>query len=302
MKVQQMRHLIAASDSTSYAQAAKKCFTSRQNIVHSIRSIEAELNTTLFERKGNTLTLTPAGQQVDQRARQIVKDVDDLQVMFANNNTGQAPLSLAITSNLFAGIPESTSDYLARGADKLRFFEMDCEECYQEVCSGDVDAALVMSMERQFPRCSSVKICAERSYALMSDMCDLAYNRTVSAADLKDRKLVLMDLPESQYAPLLEQLDSLGSDRDSVNVISSSSSMRFIVRQYDAIGLVSERYAEHVPQGLRAVPISDKQLAWNFYMLYERNATNYRAVVKLVNDIMNSFRDDKNCGVSANGN
>lgn len=64
MEVQQLRHLQAAANSTSYAQAAKKCFTSRQNIAHSIKALESELGVVLFFRKGNTMELTPDGKQV----------------------------------------------------------------------------------------------------------------------------------------------------------------------------------------------------------------------------------------------
>ena len=48
MEIQHLRHLVAASESTSFAKAAKKCFTSRQNIAHSIKVIEGKLGTSLF--------------------------------------------------------------------------------------------------------------------------------------------------------------------------------------------------------------------------------------------------------------
>ena len=53
MEIHQLRHMLAAAEHTSYAQAAKSCFTSRQNIAHSIKALESELGIVLFERRGN---------------------------------------------------------------------------------------------------------------------------------------------------------------------------------------------------------------------------------------------------------
>ena len=64
MEIQQLRHLQAAANSQSYAQAAKKCFTSRQNIAHSVKALEGEVGTPLFERKGNRMVLTEEGRLV----------------------------------------------------------------------------------------------------------------------------------------------------------------------------------------------------------------------------------------------
>lgn len=63
MEIQHFRHLVAASESSSFAKAAKKCFTSRQNIAHSVKVIENRLGVALFERRGNEMILTPEGAE-----------------------------------------------------------------------------------------------------------------------------------------------------------------------------------------------------------------------------------------------
>lgn len=72
MEIQHLRHLVAASESPSFAKAARKCFTSRQNVAHSVKAIENRLGVTLFERKGNEMVLTSEGIEAVRAAREIV--------------------------------------------------------------------------------------------------------------------------------------------------------------------------------------------------------------------------------------
>lgn len=69
VEIQQLRYLVAAADASSYAQAAKTCFTSRQNVAHAVKSIEGELGISIFERQGNAMVPTPEGLQAIHKAR-----------------------------------------------------------------------------------------------------------------------------------------------------------------------------------------------------------------------------------------
>lgn len=277
------------ADSVSYAQAAKRCFTSRQNIVHSVREIERELNVTLFERKGNEIVATAAGSQAARQARAIVSDIDELRYLFAKRESNEAVMNLAVSMNLFAGIPQETTAYLSDHADDFRFLEFDCVECYKSVCSGRVDAAFVMCMERVFSECSSICIAVSPAFVLVRDVSPLAQKPSIKAEDLRDAKLALMSEAPFQYMPLFSQLDSLGYDRADASVISSTSTMLNVVRSYDYAGIVSERFAMTPPRGTVAVPFAEAKLNWHFYMLFKRNAQGFGAIIRSVQDIRATF-------------
>lgn len=271
MKVQQLRHLVAVADSVSYAQAAKACFTSRQNIAHSIKELETELGVALFERRGNELVCTEQGVQAARQANSILFDLDALRSLFATGSGEKRVMDLAVTMNLFVGIPEATSAYFSKRASELRFFELDCEGCYDSVCSGKVDAAFVMCMERLFPECSSIRVAAPSSFVLAGEDSALSKKRRINAADLRGTKLALMSKPPFQYIPLFKMLDALGYDRSDASVISSTSTMLNLVRSCSCVGIVSERFAQNPPRGTVAIPFDDDRLNWRFYMLYRRN-------------------------------
>ena len=55
METQQLEFAMAAIRAGNFTQAAKRCFTSRQNIAHAVKSIEGIFHLTLFRREGRQL-------------------------------------------------------------------------------------------------------------------------------------------------------------------------------------------------------------------------------------------------------
>mgnify|MGYP004481902971 FL=1 len=112
MEIQQLRHLQAAANSQSYAQAAKKCFTSRQNIAHSVKALEGEVGTPLFERKGNRMVLTEEGRQIAYVVDEVLERIDLLGSMFQDGLAARSMLNLAVSTNFFAGMPLAVDELL----------------------------------------------------------------------------------------------------------------------------------------------------------------------------------------------
>ena len=279
MEIHQLRHMLAAAEHTSYAQAAKSCFTSRQNIAHSIKALESELGIVLFERRGNEMLLTPAGRQLASEAGEIVARVDGLHVAFANSGVSDAVLNLAV----------STNEFIAQHADRLRIAEASCADCYRFVCSGKADVAVIMCMERKFSECDVLEIGESVSFALMSSSSPLACKEGLAAVDLKDHKLLLMSEPAFQYEPLFAQLDALGFDRANVSVIPSTSSMIHVVKRRGGTGIVSDKFSVAPPEGFCAIPLSDSRLNWRFYILFKKSAPGFPAVAKFAQGVRGTF-------------
>lgn len=289
MEIQQLRHLLAAAEHSSYAQAAKRCFTSRQNVAHSVKMIERELGVSLFERRGNEMVLTPEGKRVAKEASSIIAKVDNLRVMFSVTGRSEEKLTFYVGTIILAGIPASVDAYIAKHSDKLQMFEASCEFSYKQICAGEADIALIMCMERHFPECDSLEVASSVSYAITSADSPLAKLSTLTAANLKDRRLLLMSEPPFQYAPLFEQLDSLGFDRTAVSVIPSTSSMVHIMKSRASVGIVSKKFSIDPPRGSVAVPIEDTRLNWHFYILYQASSPKYPFIAKFAEGIRKAF-------------
>ena len=287
MEIQQLRHMQAAARHSSYAKAASECFTSRQNIAHSVKSLEAELGVSLFERKGNSVILTPTGKIVARRIDSIIASVDNLRSTFTEKDDQGRIMKLGVSSNLLRGLSCDLDALFAEFDNPWRFVEMECERCYRSVLSGKVDLAIVACMKRDFQSCSSYEVMVSPSYIMTDESSPLASKDSVSVSDLKSQRLLLMSVPPFQYEPLFAQLDFLGYDRDNIDVIASDSSMVEMIHKQGGgmSAIVTPRFAEDPPEGTAVIPISGPQLKWHFYILYRLSAESSNLVMKLAQSV-----------------
>ena len=289
MEIQQLRHLLAAADSRSYAQAAKSCNTSRQNIAHSIKMLEGELGPTLFERSGNEMILTESGRRVVQHARSIIARVDTLYDLYITPDEGDSILNIAVSPNLFAGMPNAIDAFFIERVDKFNLYEFDCQACCEAVCSGRMDVAIIMSMSRDFPNCNAMELAYSTAFALVPNYSPLRFKETIEVQDLLGQRLMVMSDPNWQYRPLFDQLDSLGFNHLDVATIPSTSTMLRILRGQGAIGLVSGEFAANPPHDTVAIPFADQEFNWHFYILYKQSSHKLQSILKLARGIGETF-------------
>jgi LysR family hydrogen peroxide-inducible transcriptional activator len=76
--VQQLRYAVAVADARHFGRAAHACFVSQPALSAQIRELEARLHVQLFERTSRGVLITEAGADVIDRARRILRELDDL--------------------------------------------------------------------------------------------------------------------------------------------------------------------------------------------------------------------------------
>jgi DNA-binding transcriptional LysR family regulator len=72
MDLRRWNHVVAVADRRSFVRAAEQVHLSQPALTRSIQAAEEELGLLLFDRKGNEIVPTPAGEFVIARARQLV--------------------------------------------------------------------------------------------------------------------------------------------------------------------------------------------------------------------------------------
>src|SRR5687768_1697786 len=76
----QLRAFVTLSETGSFTLAAKKLFLSQSAISHSIKALESDTGCLLFDRVGKKIALTLAGEQLLQRAKKILLDMEQARV------------------------------------------------------------------------------------------------------------------------------------------------------------------------------------------------------------------------------
>lgn len=102
MKLQQLRFLIAVVDNgLNITSAADALYTSQPGVSKQIRMLEEELELKLFVRKGKRIeALTPAGEQVLERARLVLSEVESMKTLadeLRGEKTGELVLATTQT-------------------------------------------------------------------------------------------------------------------------------------------------------------------------------------------------------------
>ena len=78
MDIKDIRYFVAIAESQSMSQAARDLFVSQPALSLVVKKLEGEFGTKLFIRKGNTLTLTVAGEHLLNSGRSLLADHDSL--------------------------------------------------------------------------------------------------------------------------------------------------------------------------------------------------------------------------------
>ena len=76
MTLTEIRYIIAVADEKHFGRAASRCFVSQPTLSIGVKRLEDELGVTLFERSKAGVHLTAVAEQLVEKARDILREVD----------------------------------------------------------------------------------------------------------------------------------------------------------------------------------------------------------------------------------
>src|ERR1700712_2889183 len=76
--LRQLQYVVAVASSKSFRGAATLCHVSQPSLSSQIAQVEGALGVALFERDRRGVLLTPAGENLIERARALLRDADDI--------------------------------------------------------------------------------------------------------------------------------------------------------------------------------------------------------------------------------
>lgn len=78
MNLRDLRYLVALAEQRHFGRAAEACHVSQPTLSTQIKKLEDELGVALVERAPRHVMLTPAGQDIAQRARRVLAEVEQM--------------------------------------------------------------------------------------------------------------------------------------------------------------------------------------------------------------------------------
>lgn len=105
MTLRELQYLVALADHGHFGRAAEACHVSQPTLSTQLRKLEETLGVALIERTNKAVQITPVGEEIVAKARQVLDGAEDITVL-AQQNLG------VLTGTLNLGVIPSLCPYM----------------------------------------------------------------------------------------------------------------------------------------------------------------------------------------------
>jgi len=146
MNIRELQYLVTLADLRHFGRAAEACFVSQPTLSTQVKKLEDELGVQLVERAPRHVMLTEVGQEIVDRARLVLRDVEQIKEVARRTTDPEAG---AIRLGLFPTLgpyllPHVVPDiHLQYPKLELLLFEDKTEQLLAMLREGRLDAALL---------------------------------------------------------------------------------------------------------------------------------------------------------------
>jgi LysR family transcriptional regulator, hydrogen peroxide-inducible genes activator len=195
MNLRDLKYLVALMDHKHFGHAAEACFVSQPTLSTQIKKLEDELGVSLVERNPRHVMLTDVGMEIAGRARYVLDEVNQMRELARRTRDPEAgTVRLGIFPTLAPYLLPHVIPQIRARFPKLVLLltEEKTEEILRRLRDGRLDAAVVAlpisdsSLHEEF-------LFEERFLLAMPESHALAKRKKVTAADLKDEQLLLLE-------------------------------------------------------------------------------------------------------------
>lgn len=145
MLLKQLQYYVAVVESGSFTEAAEQCFISQSAISQQIRALESDIGIILLQRSGRSFHLTPAGEVLYRRAKDVIRDVEDMkQEIMRIAEQGKSVLTIGYLSSYGGQALLRTIHRFSQNYAAVEFHSTDGthEELYEKLRVEEIDLIL----------------------------------------------------------------------------------------------------------------------------------------------------------------
>jgi LysR family hydrogen peroxide-inducible transcriptional activator len=192
--LRQFSYLTALEEHKSFSRAAQHCHVTQSTLSAGIREIETILGRTLVDRSRKRIALTPYGEEIAERARIILTQVDD---MMQRARTGAGPMAGPVRLGVIPTIAPYFLPRILPGLRKkfpqmeLQLFEDLSARLVEKLQQGQMDI-LLMAFPYDMPGLKTLTLFHE-DFMLACPKSMQPPGKSIAPADLKDMNLLLLE-------------------------------------------------------------------------------------------------------------
>jgi len=148
MTLQQLEYIVALDEHRHYVTAAEHCFISQPNLTMQVKKLEEEIGVRIFDRDKKPLQPTDIGQQIILRARQILRETNQLKE-FVNHEkeTLEGDITIGIIPTLAPYLlPRFLPDYSKNNPKiHLKLQELQTAQIIFQLQNGMIDIGIIVT-------------------------------------------------------------------------------------------------------------------------------------------------------------
>ena len=227
------------------ARAADVLFLSHQAVSKRIKSIEAELGVTLFERSVKGLVPTIAGQDAYRTFRSMLASYDKLQMRLRDAKAERPVIHMGIE---FYNIDSISLDRvvafegLSSEQARISVKYLTNMECYRQLLAKRIDLAITNRPFANANKFDFISLNKSRAYIAVSANDPLAHKETLSPADFEGQTFLSIIDAEGTNRFIVERFAELGVHLLADEVAYDMGSLSSMIRNGRGFHVVPEAY------------------------------------------------------------
>lgn len=230
MRLVQLKYFLAVCKYGNFSLAAENCYVTQPAVSAAVRELEQEYGISLFHRKKKQLELTDEGRWLRQRAEFILNYVAATEEQMKTFALNKRYLRVGVAPMIGGSFFYSVYDQFVRDHPQVHIdlLEAGSLQVWQWVEDGIVDVGVQLLDVLPPDAYDTVKLFDTELVFCVSQTHPLAQRKSVSIADLKDQKLILLKEDSYQNKLLKKMFTDAGQQIDVLmysNQINSIYSM-----------------------------------------------------------------------------
>lgn len=291
MNLRDLKYLIALAEERHFGRAADACFVSQPTLSAQIKKLESFLGSPLVERAPRNVSLTPVGEKVVARARQIVADVDQMvEIARGQDNPLSGDLSLGVIPTvgpyLLPKVVIEISEQLPTLA--LRLVEEQTAVLLNQLQAGEIDCA-VLALPVDVPSLKSIDLYSEDFIFATSSRNKL--ETTPSLDRLPVDSLILLTEGHCFRDQALDVCDASGVSENAMYRATSLETLRSMVALGRGDTLLPV-LASSENDGLQLVPFKGNAPSRVLGLVYRASSVRIEAISALAETIRLALSDN----------
>lgn len=195
MNLRDLKYLTALADYQHFGKAATACFVSQPTLSTQIKKVEEELGVTIFERAPGNVMLTPIGEQIIARAREVLREVDEMVTLAKRSQDPESgEVRLGIFPTLGPYLLPHMVPALHKEFERIEWFliEEKTDNLIEQLKQGKLDAAL-LAMPINDEQLTVAPLFKEEFLLATPKQHALSRDKHLEMNDLKGETLFLLD-------------------------------------------------------------------------------------------------------------